>query len=201
MKKSGIAAIAVAAVLVVGGGTAYALTTNPQAAEGPALIEATATNTPAPEAAEGAAPANGETSATELPSYITSPGEVCDPENLNDSLCAAFYPDQALINVTDRGSAALAGLPLDEKRDLAEQACTALAGGAPAAATAAVTGDDNRTLFSAAAVAYCPEHAESSAKWPDRTRRLIAYYQGLGEAGAKADFAGGQMPAPEKLGY
>jgi hypothetical protein len=126
---------------------------------------------------------------------------VSDPNNLNDSLCAAFYPDQALINVTDRGSAAFAGLPLDEKRDLAEQACTALAGGSSAQTTAVVTGDDNRTLFSAAAVAYCPEHAESSAKWPDRTRRLIAYYQRLGEAGAKADFADGQMPTPEKLGY
>lgn len=199
--KSRLAAIAAAAVLLVGGGTAYALSTNGQAAEGPALIEATATSTPAPIASESAAPTNGETSASELPSHITSPGEVCDPENLNDSLCAAFYPNQALINVTDRGSAALAGLPLEEKRKLAEQACTALASGASAQTVAVVTGDDNRTLFSAAAVAYCPEHAESSAKWPDRTGRLIAYYQGLGEAGAKADFAGGQMPAPEKLGY
>lgn len=61
MKKSAIAAIAAAAVLVVGGGTAYALSTNGQAATAPALIEATATTTPT--ATESAAPLVAETPA------------------------------------------------------------------------------------------------------------------------------------------
>lgn len=76
MKKSGIAALATAAVLVVGGGTAYALATNGQDDQGPAPIEATATSAPTPTPT-----ASGEPDAEATPEPETTADYLTENDN------------------------------------------------------------------------------------------------------------------------
>lgn len=186
MKRSTIAAIATAAVLVVGGGTAYALTTNGQEL---APVETTATSEPAATPTETPAePApDAAPESPVLPSHITAAGEVCDPQNMNDPICAAFYPDQAVLNITAR-AADLDSLSDAEKIERAHLACD---GGEPA----------DSPLYKAGAIAYCNELAPGIDGQPDRYARLIAFYKALGEDGAKAHYADRVMPTPAELGY
>lgn len=200
MKRSTLAAIAAAAVLVVGGGTAYALTTNQE----PAPVETVTTTPPetpaaqeTPTSAESTAPS--EQPAEALPTNITQPGEVCDPHNANDSLCAAFYPDQVVLNMTSapRSREPLASMPAAEKIALAHQACDNLAAGSqPHLVDTILNPDDhpstadrnNVGIYAAATLAYCNEFDTG------KSAAYIAYYKKLGEEGAKADFADKTMP-------
>jgi hypothetical protein len=132
-----------------------------------------------------------ETPAPETAADATAPGEVCDPGNANDVICAAFYPDQAVLNIAARNDS-LSALGHDVV-DVAKSACDAMRAGGAAAGDAA--------LISAAALAYCPEFSEGPSDYPDLTQRRLAYYQGIGEDAARAEFADGSMPTPEMLGY
>lgn len=156
----------------------------------PLAAPLTTEETPAPEATEGPEIGYGPTGA----------GEVCDPQNANDSLCAAFYPDQAVLRIAARGGA-IASLDPQQTLDLAVQACDEMRAGGTWEASSLSTGDDSRILFAAAAVGYCPEFAPGGGQYPDRTARLITFYQSLGEAGAKDHFADKVMPTEAELGY
>lgn len=138
--------------------------------------QSTDTSTPAAETPEPKA--EKMTAPAEIPAHITEPGEVCDPSNMNDAICAAFYPDQVVLNVTGR-SADLAGLSDAEKIESAQRAC--IDGG-------------NASLVTAGQLAYCNEQLDQ------RLSLTIAYYQSLGEDGAKADFADKTMPTAEEIG-
>ena len=137
-----------------------------------------------------------ESAAESTPSDITAPGEVCDPSNANDAICAAFFPAQAVINMTNR-TPALAVIPEPERIELAHQACddftTVLVEDAQ--------GDIN--LHKAAAFSYCNENMEpgSFPGQPDRNQRIIAFYQSIGKAAAVEHFADKVMPTAEELGY
>ncbi|MDQ0576451.1 DUF732 domain-containing protein [Agromyces albus] len=136
----------------------------------------------------------------------TNPGEVCDPHNLNDVICAAFYPDLAVINMTSapRGMEPLASLPEADRIALAHQACDALTAGATKDTLVLVDTiresendprDNNRVLFSAGTLAYCNEHLEDT----DAGYRLgwiINAYRQMGEAAAKESFADGTVIQP-----
>lgn len=146
-------------------------------------------------------PAVEETAAEPAIGYgPTAPGEVCDLGNANDSLCAAFYPDQAVINIAGRGSA-LSDIDPPVLLNLAELACEEMRAGGTWEASALSSGDDNRVLYAAAAVGYCPEYAPGGGNYPDRTSRLITFYKSLGESGAKAHFSDKVMPTEAELGY
>ena len=121
----------------------------------------------------------------------TAPGEVCDPGNANDVICAAFYPDQAVLNIAARndGLSALG----DDVLDVAKSTCDAMRAGGAAAGDPA--------LISAAALAYCPEFSQGPSDYPDLTQRRLTYYQSIGEEAARAEFADGTMPTPDVLGY
>lgn len=160
---------------------------------------------PAPESmpvtAKSAADETPESAEPEEPAIGYGPtgaGEVCDPQNLNDSICAAFYPDHAVLRIAARGGA-IASLEPQQTLDLAMQACDEMRAGSTWESSALATGDDNRVLYTAAAVGYCPEYAPGRA--PDHTARLIAFYQSLGKAGAEEHFADRVMPTDAELGY
>ncbi|MFJ2502542.1 hypothetical protein [Microbacterium sp. NPDC087592] len=137
--------------------------------------------------------ANGteETSSPESSADVTAPGQVCDPGNANDVICAAFYPDQAVLNIAARndGLSALG----DDVVDVAKSVCDAMRAGSAAAGDPA--------LISAASLAYCPEFSQGPSDYPDLTQRRLAYYQSIGEEAARAEFANGTMPTPDVLGY
>lgn len=136
---------------------------------------------------ETRAPADTQKMSAANSADITAAGEVCDPQNMNDPICAAFYPDQVVLNITARSSD-LDGLSDADKIERAHQACE---GGEPA----------DSALYKAGAIAYCNELAPGIDGQPDRYARLIAFYQGLGEDAAKAHFADKVMPTAEELGY
>ena len=158
--------LAVTALLVVGL-TGCAGTTDPAPVEPRGLVQSVPSETP-------------ESAAESTPSAdITAPGEVCDPSNMNDPICAAFYPEQVVLNVTAR-TAEVAGIPDADRIAAAQQACTD-----PSAAAVYVT---------AGQLAYCHDQLDP------RLSLTIAYYQALGEEGAKADFADKTMPTAEEIG-
>lgn len=168
MKRASIAVAVLVALLLTGcAGTADETPSEPQGAT--EAVETTAPETPAPDTQKMSAANSAD---------ITAPGEVCDPSNMNDPICAAFYPDQVVLNVTAR-SAELAGMSDAEKIEAAQQACTD--GGAP-------------SLVTAGQLAYCPEQLDA------RLSKTVAFYQSLGEEGAKADFADKTMPTAEEIG-
>lgn len=167
---------------------------------------------PAAEPKPFAAPMNKqaeETPATEEPTPAaeptigygpTAPGEVCDPGNANDAICAAFYPDQAALNVTSapRALEPLASLTDEEKIAIAKEACASLdGGGSPDTVTLIATDvtDERpanwnaRLPFAAGSLAYCQGHLDQ------RPMSLISYYKSLGEEASKAEFADGSMPS------
>lgn len=191
IKKPAIIGIAVAAVIAIGGGVATAATiaaSTPTSAPGTAEVA----GTDAPQT-------TSEAPATEAPdlSAKTEQGEVCDPHNLNDTICAAFYPDLAVLNMTlsPRAGEPLASLPDDQRIALAHQACEQLAAGAglhgvnvidTAPADTALGRDNNYSLASAGALAYCNGSVDSDdIKW------TLEQYKSMGEEAAKESFAGG----------
>lgn len=130
----------------------------------------------------------------------TGAGEVCDPQNLNDSICAAFYPDQLVINVmsSPRAREPLASMSDEEKLAIARQACVDMEAGARphVIETHALEGDpeasldrNNLLVYTAGSLAYCNDYAEG------KSAAYISYYKTLGEDGAKADFADKTMPS------
>lgn len=192
MKSSVIVAV-VAGVVLVGGGVAAAtaIGSADSAPEPTASVTAPAsdsTETPSP-----------TPSATPDLSDKTAPGEVCDPHNLNDTICAAFYPDMVVLNMTSapRAGEPLTSLPDAQRIALAHQACDQLAAGAnlhsvsviETTADAAAPGlDNNFSLASAGSLAYCHDFIDSSdVKW------TLEQYISMGEDAAKASFAGGQV--------
>lgn len=187
MKRSTTAVIiGVLALGLVGGGTAVALSNSGEPTPETSASAPAPVGTDAPVEAATDAPATpAETEA--LPADITQPGEVCDPSNMNDPICAAFYPDQAVLNITARASE-LDTLSDAEKIERAHAACS---GGEPA----------DSPLYKAGTIAYCNELAPGIDGQPDRYARLIAFYKGLGEDGAKAHYADRVMPTPTELGY
>lgn len=112
----------------------------------------------------------------------TGPGEVCDPHNMNDFICAAFYPEQVVLNITSapRAPDEVASLSDAEKIQRAQEACTS--GGLP-------------SFVTAGRLAYCPEQLDDARKIA-----TLEYYKALGEEGAKADFADTRMPTDAELG-
>lgn len=138
--------------------------------------------------------ANAEMNETVTPESTvvpTAPGDVCDPGNANDVICAAFYPDQAVLNIAARNDS-LSALGNDVL-EAAKAACGEMRSDG--------TADADPALISAAALAYCPEFSQGPEDYPDLTQRRLAYYQGIGEEAARAEFADGTMPTPEVLGY
>ena len=127
----------------------------------------------------------------------TQPGEVCDPHNLNDTICAAFYPDLAVLNMTvsPRAGEPLSSLPDEQRIAVAHQACDQLANGVglhdvnvieTSAADVALGRDNNYSLASAGALAYCSNYIGSEdIKW------TLDQYKSMGEEAAKESFAGG----------
>lgn len=192
MPKRTTALVAAAAVLLL---TLTGCAGTPDAATEPANE---AKSLSAPLATESEAPAEPEEPA--IGYGPTGAGEVCDPQNANDSLCAAFYPDQAVLRIAARGGA-IASLEPQQTISLAAQACDEMRAGSTWEASTLAVGDDNRVLYAAAAVGYCPEYAPGGGDYPDRTSRLITFYQSLGEAGAKEHFADKIMPTEAELGY
>lgn len=142
--KTGIAAIAAAAVLVIGGGTAYALSTN---AQEPASVETTATSTPSPTATESEAPLVAEPPA---PSATT--------ENTEDAF---------LIEVRSRLAKIRTQIPeaTDEQLlDAANEACDRIEGGESSAEMSLIEGEtqtggyfmDSGAIITSARLTMCP---------------------------------------------
>lgn len=150
MKKSVIVAIATAAALVIGGGTAYALTTNAQAPEVPALIEATATSTPMPTASGKPSPAS-EPLVAETP-QATNPDELFI-EEARDRL-AGLGLATTIPNATDEQLIA-AG----------HEACDALINQQPFNDVSVIEGEqrvqgsflDSAAIATAGMLYFCPE--------------------------------------------
>lgn len=177
MKRASIAVTVLAALLLTGcAGTAEQPTSDAQDAA--PTTQSQPTETPETETQKMSAANSVD---------ITAPGEVCDPQNMNDPICAAFYPDQVVLNITAR-DASLAGISDAEKIERAHAACE---GGESA----------DSTVYKAGSIAYCNELAPGIDGQPDRYARLIAFYQGLGEEAAKAHYADRVMPTAAELGY
>lgn len=150
--KTRIAAITTAAVLLVGGGTAYALTTNAQDAEGPALIEATATSTPTP-TATGPADASGEPT--------PEPGVTADYISENDD---AGYLAEVERRTPPR--TVLSQLPDSELIALGHEGCKQIDAGVKFEDLRLVDGEapsaggyylDTSAVFNSALLNYCPQ--------------------------------------------
>lgn len=171
------AAVLTAAILLLLTGCAGAPDEVPSVPE--SVATTTVEETPTPEPAEKMSAANS--------ADITAPGEVCDPGNANDAICAAFYPDQVVLNMAARAGGEFAALSDAEKIDRARQACE--------------TDDADPLIVKAGAVAYCNENAGGPDTMPDMVARLVSFYQAMGEDAAKAHFNGHTMPTPAELGY
>lgn len=188
MPKVTAARIALTALIVVGL-TGCAGQVEEPAAEPRGLVQSVPSATP-------------ESAAESTPSVdITAPGEVCDPGNANDAICAAFYPEQAAINATSapRALEPLASMSDEEKIALAHQACEILAaGGSKETSTLVETivpeGDsrpDNWNAglpFAAGRLGFCQDQLD------EKPQQFIAHYRQLGEEASKAEFADGSMP-------
>lgn len=170
-KRTGIVVAAVVgAVLLIGGGTAVALTVGAQNEPSEVVAEAT------PHASEsaddsGEAPEVAPTEQAGIDvEALTAPGGVCHPNAGSDFPCLAVAPDLAVLNMTGQGRAGepLVSLPDEERLALAHEACEVLASGGNHQTTMLVeTTDPNRAsdgnnfaVFSAGAAAYCPQYAE-----------------------------------------
>jgi hypothetical protein len=185
-------AVSAAAILVLAGCSATGETTN--SAQGSETTEDTETNN------------LREATATPLDEPQPAPtnvGDVCDPQNANDFICAAFYPEQALLNVTSapRADEPLASMTVEQKIDLAQQACDAMAAGGTKEDTILVDtitdkGEffeewNNGLVFAAGQLAYCNEFIEA----PDGIWR-INEYRDMGETAAKESFKDGVTLKP-----
>lgn len=178
MNKSS-AAVVTAAILLLLTGCSGA----PEAAPGETQGAGTSAKS-APE--ETTEPVETPAAEDATPAYITEPGEVCDPGNMNDLICAAFYPDQVVLNVTSRNPE-LASIPEADRIALAHESCD---------------NPSDNPIHTAAALAYCNEQIGDSGfeGMPDRNARIIAFYQALGEDAARAHFADKTMPTAAELG-
>lgn len=205
IKKSTIAIAAAAAVLVIGGGVGIATAANLASTEEPSSIETT-TATPTDGAVDDVTPKPTETAGTADP---TAAGEVCDPSNLNDMICLAFYPDTAVINMTSglRAQEPLRSLPDADKIALAHKACDTFAAGGSASTVTlisttldadkagALPADINNTnIFQIGALAYCNERIVEQEG--TNFRWTLDAYRGMGEKAAKDSFAGGHVIQP-----
>ncbi len=163
MRTGGIVALAVAGLVVIGGGAALATTmtgnepTNTVAAsETPVETE-----TAEPETVE-------PTEADEDAEALTAPGAVCDPNSMNTIECSVDYPEIGYLNAVNRTAVEpLISLSDIEKLELAHEACTVLDNGGDAstiiiATTAADYTDtwNNGIVFTAAPLGFCHEHAD-----------------------------------------
>lgn len=214
MKRSTTAVIVgVLALGLVGGGTAVALSSSGEPAPETSASTPAPVGTDAPVEASTDAPAvSGTQAKDERPAYITEPGEVCDPHNVNDPICAAFYPEQVILNMTspERAREPLASMDAVEKIRLAHQACeNMIAGVRPHLVDTILNPDDppemadrnNDGIYIAASLAYCNEFAGGTKDYPDKIARTIAFYHQLGESASKVHFADKIMPIPAELGY
>lgn len=144
--------------------------------------------------------ATGEPIATETaePTVdVTAPGEVCDPQNLNDLICAAFYPEQVVLNLTaaPRAQEPLASMTDEQKIQLAHAACDTLAAGGTKDTVTLVTTDNpdallstwnNNLVFTAGTLGYCNDYIEGeNFQWG------VNEYRSMGEQAAKESFADG----------
>jgi len=165
-KRGLVIASAIAAVLVVGGGTATAIALAGQASD--TAPEAGAASEPVETSAPGETPEPSEPGIDV--EALTAPGAVCHPNAGDDFPCLVVAPDLAVLNMTGTGRA---GEPLISMADadriaLAHEACSVLAeGGSAETVTLIETNDPDRpatannfAVFSAGAAAYCPEYAE-----------------------------------------
>lgn len=197
-KRTGIVVAAVVgAVLIVGGGAAVALTAGAQNEP----VETSAASDPVadevPEEAPGGTAEPVENGAEGLASK-TNPGEVCDPHNLNDVICAAFYPDLVVVNMTmaPRAGEPLASMGESERIALAHEACAQLDSGATLESVAVVEEADaaessnNFAVASAGALAFCNSHLDERLSW------TLSAYQSMGEAAAKESFKDGSVIQP-----
>lgn len=131
----------------------------------------------------------------------TAPGEVCDPSNANDAICAAFHPEQAAKNMLARQKEPIASMSVEEQDALIQQACDAMESGKtwetailveePNLDERAGYAVTNQGLFAIASYSQCQEHVAQVSPYGDW---LINYYKGIGEAAAKDEFADGSMP-------
>ncbi|WP_309129485.1 DUF732 domain-containing protein [Microbacterium sp.] len=148
--KTRIAAIVAAAVLVVGGGTAYALTTSGQE---PAPVETTATSSPTPSDAPSSEPLVAET---------PSPSAEEDAE----AIAEEKYLIEARSRLAGLGAATTIPDATDEQLLVAGgQACEALAAGTEIDDVSVVEGEervqgsylDSASLARAAVLFLCPD--------------------------------------------
>lgn len=206
MRKTTLTIAAIAAAVVIGGGgAAYALTsantstpvaTPTSSATSTPTNTATASNSPSPTAT------STNTSDPVPTAGPTATGDVCDPHNANDVICAAFYPDQVVINMTSapRVGEPLASLAATERIALAHKACDQLAAGKTLKTVSLIStdpasakrgADNNYTLASAGALAYCNAFIEG-----DTFKQALEKYRSMGEDAAKASFAHGVPVKP-----
>lgn len=149
--KTRLAAIAAAAVLVIGGGTAYALTTTGQ---DPAPVETTATSTPTPTDAAPASP-SAETPAPEATDdYITAnddAGYLAEVEKrTRPGTVLDQFSDAELISFGHEGCKQISeGVPLEDLR-LVEGEQPNVAGSWP----------DTSAVFNSGLLHYCPQLIE-----------------------------------------
>lgn len=202
VKKTTIAIAAAAAVLVIGGGVGIATAANLASSDETSSSQ-TPTATSTDEQTGSATPEPTETAGTEDP---TAAGEVCDPSNLNDAICAAFYPDIAVINMTagPRSGEPLASMSTEQRIALAHQACDQLEAGADphsinlvetSADDIAKARDNNYTLYSAGSLAYCESHIATD-DFGAKLHYALDAYRAMGEEAAKKSFAGGVVIRP-----
>lgn len=153
MKKSGVAAIATAAVLLVGGGTAYALTTNGQ---DPTPVETTTASTPTPDAGESEQP-----SASPLP---TSTPLVAETPKTADA--DALFLTEARTRLAGLGTATTIPNATDDQLVTAgREACADMADGTVFSDVTVIEGEprtqgsylDSAAIASAGILFYCPE--------------------------------------------
>lgn len=203
-RKALVGIVAAAAVIVIGGGVGVATAANLASSGEPNSSETTApTAASTAPTTDGATPEPTSSAGTADP---TAAGEVCDPSNLNDAICAAFYPDLAVANMTaaPRSGEPLASLPAAQRIALAHQACDQLDAGADphsvnlvdtSADDLAKARDNNYTLYSAGSLAYCENHIASD-DFGTNLRYALDTYREMGEKAAKESFAEGVVIRP-----
>lgn len=156
---------------------------------------AVAVNNPTPPAtvtgstvAPSSAPHDSYTVTTASTVGHTAKGDVCDPSNLNDLICAAFYPDQAVLNMTSRAVGPLATMSDSDKITLAHKACTTLENGGTESTTVLVAPEAaNANLYVTATLAYCNDKIVNATGTD--TQWVVKTYKAMGEQAAKTSFA------------
>ena len=160
-----------------------------------AAVEETASANREASTAETGRLAVDEQPEVEVKTAPTNVGDVCDPQNANDFICAAFYPEQALLNVTSapRADEPLASMSVEQKIELAQQACDAMSAGGTKDDTILVEtitdkGEffeewNNGLVFTAGQLAYCNEFIDApNGIW------VLGEYRSMGEAAAKESY-------------